>query len=62
VFAVAELDEPAQKLVSAAQHLRGADHDLRMVLTLLRQEGREVPDTIEDALACVRDAIAILDS
>jgi hypothetical protein len=59
---VADLDEPAQKLVSAAQHLRGADHDLRMVLTLLRQQGREVPDTIEDALACVADALNVLDS
>jgi hypothetical protein len=59
---VTELDEPAQKLVSAAQHLRAADHDLRMVLTLLRQESREVPETIDDALACVADALAILDS
>jgi hypothetical protein len=59
---MAELDEPAQKLVAAAQHLRGADHDLRMVITLLRQQGRDVPDTIEDALTCVADALEILDS
>jgi hypothetical protein len=59
---VTELDEPAQRLVSASQHLRGADHDLRMVLTLLRQQEREVPETIADALACVEDALAILDS
>ena len=59
---MAELDEPAQKLVSAGQHLRAADQDLRMVLTLLRQQGREVPETIEEALACVADALAILDS
>jgi hypothetical protein len=62
MWGVTELDEPAQRLVSAAQHLRGADSDLRMVLTLLRQESREVPETIEDALACVADALAILDS
>ena len=57
-----ELDEPAQRLVSASQHLHGADHDLRLVLTLLRQKEREVPDTIADALACVQDALAILDT
>lgn len=59
---MAELDPPAKRLVSANQHLRAADADLKMVLTLLRQEGREVPTTIEDALACVRDALDILDS
>ncbi len=33
-----------------------------MCLTLLRQENREVPDTIEDAIAVVADALQILDS
>lgn len=54
---------PAEKhLVSALQHLRAADADLRMCLTLLRQERREVPETIEDAIAVVADALQILDS
>jgi hypothetical protein len=33
-----------------------------MCLTLLRQERREVPDTIDDAIALLADAIAILES
>ena len=59
---LSELDPAGQRLVSAANHLRGADQDLRMVLTLLRQEHRDVPSTIEDAIASVRDALEILDS
>ena len=56
------LDPAGQHLVAGAKHLRAADQDLRMVLTLLRQEGRDVPPEIEDALACVADALAVLDS
>jgi hypothetical protein len=59
---MAELDEPAQHLVSASMHLRAADHDLRMVLTMLRQERREVPPAIEDAIAILKDALDVLDS
>ena len=58
----AGLDPAGEHLVAAVHHLRGADQDLRMVLTLLRQERRDVPGTIDDALACVADALAILDT
>ncbi len=57
----AELDPAGKRLVDAANHLRAADQDLRMMLTLLRQEGRDVPDTIEGTLACIADALDILD-
>ena len=56
------LDPVGQHMVSALKHLRGADHDLRMVLTLLRQEKRDVPAEVEDTLACVKDALEILDA
>lgn len=56
------LDEAGQKLVSAANHLRAADHDLRMLLTLLRQQGREVPAQVEDVISLLSDALAVLDS
>ena len=56
------LDPAGERLVAALHHLRGADQDLRMVLTILRQERRDVPDSIDDALACVADALAILDT
>jgi hypothetical protein len=59
---VSELGPAETHLVSALQHLRGADADLRMCLTLLRQENREVPDTIQDAIAVVTDALQILES
>lgn len=52
----------AQELVTAVQHLRGADHALRQCLTLLRQGGDEVPDTVEDALSLVSDALQTLES
>jgi hypothetical protein len=55
-------DEAGRHLIAASNHLRAADSDLRMVLTILRQERRDVPDTIEDALACVADALNVLDS
>ncbi len=57
-----EMDEPAQALTKAMHHLHGADHELRMCLTLLRQERRDVPDTIDEAIALLGDAIAILES
>lgn len=56
------IDEAGQKLVSAANHLRAADQDLRMLLTLLRQQHREVPPGVEDAIAIVADALDVLDS
>lgn len=56
------LDPVGQNMVSALKHLRGADQDLRMVLTLLRQEGRDIPPAVEDTLACVKDALEILDA
>ena len=59
---MAELGPAETHLVSATQHLRAADADLRMCLTLLRQEGREVPETIEDALAVLADVLQILES
>ena len=59
---MSDLGPAESHLVNAVQHLRAADHDLRMSLTLLRQEGREVPDTIEDAVAVLADVLQILDS
>ena len=59
---MSDLGPAETHLVSALQHLRAADSDLRMCLTLLRQERREVPETIEDAIAVVADALQILDS
>jgi hypothetical protein len=56
------IDEAGQRLVDAANHLRGADQDLRMLLTLLRQQRREVPPAVEDAIALVGDALAVLDT
>jgi hypothetical protein len=56
------IDEAGQRLVSAANHLRAADQDLRMLLTLLRQQHREVPPTVEDTIALVADALSVLDS
>lgn len=55
------LDPAGQALVDAVQHLRGADARLRECVTYLRQDGREVPGTIEDALQCLRDALEILE-
>lgn len=52
----------AQELVTAVQHLRGADHALRQCLTLLRQGGEDVPETVEDALSLVSDALQTLES
>ena len=59
---MSDLGPAETHLVSALQHLRGADADLRMCLTILRQERREVPETIEDAIAVVADALQILDT
>jgi hypothetical protein len=56
------IDEAGQKLVNAANHLRAADQDLRMLLTLLRQQKRDVPPSVEDAIALVADALAVLDT
>jgi hypothetical protein len=56
------IDEAGQKLVSAANHLHAADHDLRMLLTLLRQQKREVPPAVEDAIALLADALSVLES
>ena len=55
------LDAPAQALVEAVQHLRASDAGLRQCITYLRQDGRDVPSTIEDARGCIRDALEILD-
>lgn len=55
------VDEAGQKLVSAANHLRAADHDLRMLLTLLRQQNREVPPEIEDVISLLADALTVID-
>jgi hypothetical protein len=52
----------ARELVTAVQHLRGADHALRQCLTLLRQGGEDVPETVEDALSLVSDALQTLES
>jgi hypothetical protein len=59
---LADLGAAETHLVNATQHLRAADADLRMCLTLLRQERREVPETIEDALSVLADALQILES
>jgi hypothetical protein len=56
------IDEAGQRLVDAANHLRAADQDLRMLLTLLRQQKREVPPAVEDAIALVADALTVLDT
>jgi hypothetical protein len=56
------IDEAGQKLVNAANHLRAADQDLRMLLTLLRQQKREVPPAVEDAIALVADALSVLET
>ena len=56
------IDEAGQTLVNAANHLRAADQDLRMLLTLLRQQKREVPPAVEDAIALVADALSVLDT
>lgn len=56
------IDEAGQRLVNAANHLRAADQDLRMLLTLLRQQKRDVPSTVEEAIALVADALDVLDS
>lgn len=56
------IDEAGRTLISAANHLRGADQDLRMLLTLLRQQKREVPPAVEDAIALVADALDVLDT
>jgi hypothetical protein len=49
-------------LVTAVQHLRGADHALRQCVTLLRQTEQVVPASVEDALSLVEDAINSLES
>ena len=56
------LTPQAQELVTALQHLRGADHALKQCVTLLRQAGQEVPEGVEDALTLVEDAISSLES
>jgi hypothetical protein len=56
------IDEAGQRLVDAANHLRAADQDLRMLLTLLRQQKREVPPAVEEAIALVADALTVLDT
>jgi len=56
------IDEAGQKLINAANHLRAADQDLRMLLTLLRQQKREVPPAVEDTIALVADALMVLES
>lgn len=56
------LTPAAAELVTAVQHLRGADHALRQCLTLLRQGGEDVPETVEDALSLVADALQSLES
>lgn len=52
----------AQELITALQHMHGADHGLRQCLTLLRQSGEEVPDTLEDAISLLADALQALES
>ncbi len=52
----------AKELVTALQHLHGADHALRQCLTLLRQSEEEVPETVEDAMSLVADALQTLES
>ena len=46
---MSDLGPAETHLVSALQHLRAADSDLRMCLTLLRQENREVPGRAQEA-------------
>lgn len=58
----AEMTPAAKELVTALQHLHGADHALRQCLTLLRQSEEEVPDTVEDAMSLVADALQTLES
>ena len=57
-----ELTPQAKELVTALQHLRGADHALKQCVTLLRQADQEVPEGVEDALSLVEDAISSLES
>jgi hypothetical protein len=59
---LSDLGPAETHLVNATQHLRAADSDLRMCLTLLRQERREVPETLEDAIAVLSDVLQILES
>ncbi|MEI7438975.1 MAG: hypothetical protein WCK20_04835 [Thermoleophilia bacterium] len=58
----AEMTPAAKELVNALQHLHGADHALRQCLTLLRQNEEEVPETVEDAMSLVTDALQTLES
>ena len=58
----AEMTPAAKELVTALQHLHGADHALRQCLTLLRQSEEEVPETLEDAMSLVADALQTLES
>ena len=58
----AEMTPAARELVAALQHLHGADHGLKQCVTLLRQTEQEVPDSVEDALSLVEDAIGSLES
>ncbi|MBJ7247615.1 MAG: hypothetical protein JHD05_00635 [Thermoleophilia bacterium] len=58
----AEMTPAAKELVTALQHLHGADHALRQCLTLLRQSEEEVPETVEDAMSLVADALQTLES
>jgi hypothetical protein len=58
----AEMTPAAKELVTALQHLHGADHALRQCLTLLRQNEEEVPETVEDAMSLVADALQTLES
>ena len=58
----AEMTPAAKELVTALQHLNGADHALRQCLTLLRQSEEEVPETVEDAMSLVADALQPLES
>ena len=46
----AEMTPAAKELVTAVQHLRGADHALRQCVTLLRQTEQVVPSSVEDAI------------
>lgn len=58
----AEMTPAAKELVAALQYLHGADHSLRMCLTLLRQTDEAVPETVEDALSLIEDALQTLES
>ena len=57
-----ELTPQAQELITALQHLRGADHAFKQCVTLLRQAGEEAPEGVEDARSLVEDAISSLES